>query len=64
MKTILVFVEYIYESFLHIDESNRDVQEIKWTDRTNSGPDDLVGLVTTLYARDSQFKPSCGHWNL
>ena len=27
-------------------------------------PYGLVGLVTTSYARDSQFKPSCGHWNL
>ena len=22
-----------------------------------------MGSVTTWYARDSQFKPSCGHWN-
>ena len=26
--------------------------------------DYVVGKVTTFYARDSQFKPSCGHWNL
>ena len=26
-------------------------------------PYGLVGQVTTSHARDSQFKPFCGHWN-
>ena len=31
-NSILVFVEYICENFLHIDDGNRDVQEVIWTD--------------------------------
>ena len=31
---------------------------------TNSSDHRRVSKVTTLYARDSQFKLSCGHWNL
>ena len=27
-------------------------------------PYGLMGSVTTFYARDLQFKSSCGHWNL
>ena len=27
-------------------------------------PYGLEGEVTTSFARDSQFKPYCGHWNL
>ena len=32
-NSILVFVEYIYENFLHIDDSNQDVQKVIWTGR-------------------------------
>ena len=35
-NSILVFVEYISENFLHIDDSNTDVQEVIWTDRLSS----------------------------
>ena len=35
-NSILVFFEYIYENFLHIDDSNRDVQELTWTDGPSS----------------------------
>ena len=35
-NSILVFVEYIYENFLHIDDSNQDVQEVIWTDGPSS----------------------------
>ena len=35
-NSILVFVEYIYENFLHIYDSNQDVQEVIWTDRPSS----------------------------
>ena len=35
-NSILVFVEYIYENFLHIDDSNRDFQEVIWIDGPSS----------------------------
>ena len=35
-NSILVFVEYIYENFLHIDDSNLDVQEVIWADGPSS----------------------------
>lgn len=31
-NSILVFVQYIYENFLHIDDSYWNVQEVIWTD--------------------------------
>ena len=31
-NSILIFVEHIYENFLYIDDSNRDVQEVIWTE--------------------------------
>ena len=30
----------------------------------NKQENTYIHYVTTSYARDSQFKPSCGHWNL
>ena len=53
-NSILVFVEYIYENFLHIDDGNRDVQEVTWTDGTcskfkNKYTVEILGRFTDKY---------------